>query len=78
MLGYDTTIRLKARRAYNTQPTIRIQEAFAIPVLPSGWVATGTKMAANVKFQIQFLSRYLQRRHSTACNYQSLENRCQC
>ena len=67
---------LKARVPVHTQ-TIQIQKEFAIPILPLGCVATGTKMVALVRLQIQLLSSGCQRLHSTACNYQALENRCQ-
>lgn len=67
--------RLKARARLHTQTPIQIQKEFAIPVLPLGCVATGTKMVAHVRLQIQLLSRDCQGLHSTACNYQSLINR---
>lgn len=67
--------RLKAPQAY-TRPAIQIQKVFTIPVLPVGWAATGTNAAADVRLPIQFLSSDLQRLPSTACNNQSLENRC--
>lgn len=41
--------RLEARARSHSQTPIQIQKEFAIPVLPLGCVATGTKMVAHVR-----------------------------
>lgn len=55
---------LEGTTRLHTQPAIQIRKVFAIPVLRVWWDATGTNAAADVRIQIQFLSRDLQRLHS--------------
>lgn len=46
---------LEGTTRLHTQLAIQIQRVFAIPVLPVGWVATGTNVATDVRLQIQIL-----------------------